>query len=121
MTKANMVQFRKKTARKGDNIYTTSMGTWPYPSALGVLRTNPRTDDHALPANSVAREKMPFGVGTSVLASTLLAGRVQNLRNKLLVMTLTLENAIAAAAVMGCRCHPHGRKTPMASGMPMML
>jgi len=62
-----------------------------------------------------------FGVGTSVPAGTLLVGRAHNLSNRLLVTTLTLEHAIAAAAAIGCKCHPHGRKIPMASGILIIL
>ena len=33
--------------------------------------------------------------------------------------TETDENAIAAPAIIGCKCTPHGRKSPIASGMPV--
>lgn len=52
---------------------------------------------------------------------TLDAGRFHHLSMSELVTTLTDENAIAAPAIIGCRCTPRGRKRPMASGIPSTL
>jgi hypothetical protein len=38
-----------------------------------------------------------------------------------LTTTDTLENAIAAAAIIGCRCKPHGKKKPIARGIMRTL
>ena len=48
-------------------------------------------------------------------------GRFHHLSINELLTTLTLENAIAAPAIIGCRLQPRGRKKPMANGMPRML
>lgn len=49
------------------------------------------------------------------------AGRFHHLNMSELVTTLTDENAIAAPAIIGCRCTPRGKKRPMASGIPSTL
>lgn len=48
-------------------------------------------------------------------------GRCHHVSVRELTTTLTLEKAMAAPAVMGCKLQPHGRKKPIARGIPSTL
>jgi hypothetical protein len=77
-------------------------------------------DSQISPAASFALSHI-VGPPTISPGITLDCGRFHHRNVSELLTTLTLENAIAAPAIIGWRCTPHGRNTPMASGMPMTL
>ena len=75
----------------------------------------PNVEDGAGAAGSKPNESPGFS--TKILSF----GRFHHLSINELVTTLTLENAIAAPAIIGCKLKPRGRKKPIAKGMPRML
>src|SRR5438270_174212 len=62
-----------------------------------------------------------FDLTTPPLPLSIQIGLFHNFNSKLEHTTLTLEHAIAAPAIIGCKCHPHGKNNPIANGIPKTL
>jgi len=119
---------RKKDAGY-TGVRTESMGKAVYPSLeflpvntplilFHLVTPDPMLDHPNVEvAGAVGSALNGFRSSTKILSF----GRFHHLSINELVTTLTLENAIAAPAIIGCKLQPRGRKNPMAKGMPRML
>lgn len=107
------------------------MGRAVYPSLAFLAANTPLTLSH-----TVTPDPAPNPPGVEDVAGTvaielnesswsstkmLSIGRFHHLSVNELVTTLTLENAIAAPAIIGCKLKPSGRKKPIAKGIPIIL
>jgi len=103
------------------------MGKAVYPSEVFLPANAPLILSHMVTPDHTPGGDVVGAVGSELNESSrssvkiLSFGRFHHLSNSELATTLTLENAIAAPAIIGCKLHPSGRKKPMAKGIPRML
>jgi len=103
------------------------MGKAVYPSEALLPANTPLTLSHMVILDHTPAEDVVGAVGSELNESSrpsvkiLSFGRLHHLSINELATTLTLEKAIAAPAIIGCKLHPSGRKKPMAKGIPSML
>lgn len=103
------------------------MGKAVYPSEAFLTANAPLILCHTVALDHTPVEDVVRAVGSELNDSSrssvkiLSFGRFHHLSINELATTLTLENAIAAPAIIGCKLHPSGRKKPMAKGIPRML
>lgn len=93
------------------------------PANIPLILSHTVTPDPMLNPPNVEEAAAALGSALNEPSSTkiLSFGRFHHLSINELLTTLTLENAIAAPAIIGCKLQPRGRKKPMANGMPRML
>ena len=97
------------------------MGKAVYPSEAFFPANTPLTLSHTPAGDIVGAVGSELNESPRSSVKILSFGRLHHLSVSELATTLTLEKAIAAPAIIGCKLHPSGRKKPIAKGIPRML